>query len=150
MTTRPLIHADHHGLKHEEITQKIIGAFYDLYNELGYGFLESVYDAGMAVVLAERGLFFERQIAMPVTFHGHSLGDFRPDFLVERCVIIELKAARAIEPAFEKQLLNYLKATQIEVGIILNFGPEPKFKRLVFDNERKEIRGDQRKSAAAK
>jgi len=131
-------------LIHEELTQKIIGVFFNVYNELGHGFLESVYEEAFCVALAEQNIFYERQRAVPVFFHGRQIGDFRSDILVDSKVMIELKAIAAIERAHEKQLTNYLKATEIEVGIILNFGPEPKFKRIVFENERKKIRNHPR------
>ena len=106
-------------LKHHELTEKIIGVFFDVYNELGHGFLESVYQEALAIALAEQGLSVEHQVATPVWFRGHLIGDFRADMLVNRLVILELKAARAIDLAHEKQLLNYLSAT--EVGLLLNF-----------------------------
>ncbi len=149
-TSIPLIYADDRGLLHKELTEKIIGIFFDVYNELGHGFLESVYEEALSVALAEHGIFFQRQIAVPVWFHRQRIGDFRADLLVDGKVIIELKTGRGIDPAWEKQLLNYLRATQIEVGLLFNFGPEPQFRRYVFGNERKQIRECQRESAAAK
>ena len=150
ITAVPQICADQRGLVHSELTEKIIGVFYEVYNELGHGFLESVYEQALAVAFAEHQIFFERQIAIPVWFRAHQVGDFRADLLVENKVILELKAGRAIEAAWEKQLLNYLRATQIEVGLLLNFGPAPQFRRLVFENERKKIRVHPRKSAETK
>ena len=132
--------AEERGLKHRELTEKIIGVFYEVYNELGHGFLESVYEEAMAVALPQAGLKLERQVPLRVTFRGAVVGDFRADLLVENAVLLELKAAREIEPVHEAQLLNYLRATQIEVGLVLNFGPKPQFKRLVFENSRKETR----------
>jgi len=114
--------------------------FYDVYNELGHGFLESVYEGAMAIALGQAGLHIERQIALKVVFRGEVVGDSRADVVVERAVILELKAASGIDPAHEAQLLNYLRATEIEVGLLLNFGPRPQFKRLVFENSRKQIR----------
>ena len=149
-TSLPRIDADSHGLIHSELTEKIIGIFYEVYNELGHGFLESVYEQAIAITLAEHHIFFQRQIGIPVWFCGQQVGDFRADLLVENKVIIELKAGRAIETAWEKQLLNYLRATEIEVGLLLNFGPTPQFRRLVFDNERKKIRVHPRESAEEK
>jgi GxxExxY protein len=122
------------------LTEKIIGVFYDVYNELGHGFLESVYEGAMAIALGQAGLHIERQIALKVVFRGEVVGDSRADVVVERAVILELKAASGIDPAHEAQLLNYLRATEIEVGLLLNFGPRPQFKRLVFENSRKQIR----------
>jgi len=136
-TSIPWIYADQHGLKHHDLTEKLIGIFYAIYNELGHGFLESVYEQAFSVALAESGLFFQRQMAVPVFFHGQEIGDFLADLLVEGKVIVELKTGREIEPAWEKRLLNYLRGTQIEVGMLFNFGPSAQFKRYVFENERK-------------
>lgn len=134
------MHAEKPRLIHEELTEKILGIFYKVYNELGHGFLESVYEEAFCVSLAEQGIFYERQRAVPVYFHGLKIGDFRCDILVDTKVMVELKAIEAIDRAHEKQLTNYLKATEVEVGLILNFGPEPRFKRVVFENIRKGIR----------
>jgi GxxExxY protein len=127
-------------MKHQEITEKIIGAFYEVYNELGHGFLESVYEQSMAIALCEAGLQVVRQAPITVHFRGQMVGDFRADLLVNNQVIVELKAARAIESAFEAQLMNYLRATKVEIGLLMNFGPKPGFKRFIFDNERKSER----------
>ncbi len=126
-------------MKHQEITEKIIGVFYEVYNELGGGFLESVYEQSMAIALSEAGLLVVRQAPITVHFRGQVVGDFRADLLVNNQVIVELKAARAIERVFEAQLMNYLRATNIEVGLLMNFGPKPEFKRFIYDNERKGI-----------
>ncbi|MGA7683441.1 MAG: GxxExxY protein [Terriglobales bacterium] len=138
-TSLPRVHADPRGLKHFEVTEKIISVFYEVYNELGHGFIESVYEQALGIALAEHRIFFQRQIAIPVWFHGKPVGDFRADLLVDNKVIVELKVGRAIETAWEKQLLNYLRGTEIEIGLLLNFGPSAHFRRLVFDNERKKI-----------
>jgi GxxExxY protein len=150
LTSLPRIHADQRGLIHSELTEKMIGIFYDVYNELGHGFLESVYEQALAIALAEQQIFFQREIGIPVWFRGHQIGDFRADLLIDNKLIVELKAGRAIELAWEKQLLNYLRATEIEVGLLLNFGPTPQFRRLVFENERKKIRVHPRESAEKK
>jgi GxxExxY protein len=149
-TSLPRIRTDAHGLKHSDLTEKIIGIFYEVYNELGHGFLESVYEEALAIALAEQQIFFQRQVAIPVWFHGRQIGDFRADLLVASKVIVELKAGRAIESAWEKQLLNYLRGTEIEVGLLLNFGPSAQFRRLVFDNDRKKIRENPCESAEQK
>jgi GxxExxY protein len=138
------------NLKHHELTEKIIGLFYDVYNELGHGFLESVYEQSLAISLSEAGLKVERQVPITVWFRRQQVGDFRADLLIENTVLLELKAARTIEEAHEKQLLNYLRATDIEVGLLLNFGVKPQFRRLAYENERKKIRVDPRESAAEK
>lgn len=137
-----------HGLKHAELTEKIIGVFFDVYNELGHGFLESVYELALGIALTEAGLKVRHQVPIEVWFRGHQVGDFKADMVVDDKVLLELKAARNIDLAHEKQLLNYLRATQIEIGLLLNFGVKPEFRRLVFENERKEIRVHPRESAA--
>jgi len=136
------------NLKHRDLTEKIIGVFYDVYNELGHGFLESVYEQALAIALGQAGMKFERQVPVSVWFRGQQVGDFRADLLVENKVLLELKAARTIDEAHEKQLLNYLRATDNEVGLLLNFGVKPQFRRLVYENDRKKIRVDPRESAA--
>jgi GxxExxY protein len=142
-----VVHAIPTSLKHTEITEKVIGVFYDVYNELGHGFLESVHEEALAIALIQSGLKVERQVPIAVWFRGRGIGDFRADMLVER-VLLELKPARTIDQAHEKQLLNYLRATDVEVGLLLNFGTRPEFRRLVYENERKKIRVDPRESAA--
>ena len=124
-------------LKHRELTKKIIGVFYEVYNELGHGFLESVYQKSLILALNEAGLMVHSPVDIPVWFRGRQVGDFEADVLVERCVLLELKAASAIHSSHQAQLLNYLRATDIEIGVLLNFGVKPEFKRLVFDNLRK-------------
>lgn len=115
----------------------MIGVFFEVYNELGYGFLESVYEAAMEVALRQAGLGVRRQVPIEVRFRGQTIGDFRGDLVVEGVLLIELKAAKAIDPAHEAQILNYLRATDLEVGLLLNFGPRPAVRRLAFDNARK-------------
>jgi GxxExxY protein len=135
-------------LKHADVTEKIIGVFYDVYNELGYGFLECVYEESLAIALHEAGVTATRQIPLPVWFRGHKVGEFRADMLVENCVLLELKSARSLDPAHEAQLLHYLKSTEIEIGMLLNFGIRPPFRRLIFDNGRKKIRENPWRSVA--
>lgn len=130
------------NLLHGELTDKIIGVFYSVYNELGNGFLESVYKNAMLLALAEAGLNAEAERATPVMFRGQNVGNFFADILVEKRVILELKTANNINAAHESQLLNYLRATDIEVGLILNFGTKAQFKRLRMDNRLKTIRGN--------
>ena len=139
-TSIPRIYADDRGLKHGELTERLIGIFFDIYNELGHGFLESVYEQAFAIELAENDIFFQRQMAVPVWFHEQKIGEFRADLLVDGKVIVELKTGRGIDPAWEKQLLNYLRATEIEVGLLFNFGPEAQFRRYILENDRKKIR----------
>ena len=128
------------ALKHGELTQRIIGVFFEVYNELGHGFLESVYQKSFAVALSANGLDARTKIEVPVWFRGQRVGDFEADMLVERSVLLELKAGRALDSAHEAQLLNYLRATEIEVGILFGFGIRPEFKRLAYDNQRKQHR----------
>lgn len=124
-------------LKHAELTELIIGVFFDVYNELGYGFLESVYRRSLQLALREKALKVEAEVAVPVFFRGVNVGDFRADLVVNDCILLELKTAETIVIAHEAQLLNYLRATALEVGLILNFGPKAQVRRLLFDNERK-------------
>lgn len=140
--------AEQRGLKHRDLTERIIGVFYEVYNELGHGFLESVYEQAMAIAPSDAGLEVTRQFPLSVTFRGHIVGDYRADVVVNRAVILELKAVSGIDPAHEAQLLHYLRATDMEVGLLVNFGPKSQFKRLVFENSRKAIRANPRESAA--
>jgi GxxExxY protein len=125
--------------RHSELTRSIIGTFYEVYNELGHGFLESVYENALCIALREKGFDVHQQIDVPVWFRGSKIGDFDADVLVNKLVIVELKSVRTLDPAHVAQLLNYLKVTDIEVGLLLNFGPRPEFKRVVFGNDRKQI-----------
>ncbi len=140
---------DAHKFKHGEITHKVIGVFFEVYNELGHGFLESVYEKSLEFALNSMDVKVLRQIEIPVSFRGHAVGNFSADMLIENCVLIELKAARTLDSSHEAQLLNYLRATEIEVGLLLNFGLRPQFKRLIYDNPRKSIRENPRLSVAA-
>jgi GxxExxY protein len=135
-------------LKHSELTDKIIGVFYDVYNELGYGFLESTYAEAMVVALEQAGLSVVREFPVPVWFRGRKVGQYFADLMVEGLILLELKTAKALESAHEAQLLHYLKATEIELGLLLNFGTRPQFRRLLFDNDRKKIRGNPCESVA--
>ena len=112
------------------------------------GKCQSVYEEALAIALTQAGLEIQRQVPVPVWFRMRQIGNFKADLLVDGKVLLELKAARTIDQAHEKQLLNYLRATDIEVGLLLNFGAKPQFRRLVYENERKKIRVDPRSSAA--
>ncbi len=136
------------GWKHFELTPKIIGVFYDVYNELGHGFLESTYAEALVMALQDSGLSAAREIPVPVWFRGRKVGLYCADLIVEGVVLLELKAARTLESAHEAQLLHYLRATEVEVGLLLNFGLRPQFRRLLSDNERKRIRGNRCESVA--
>lgn len=121
--------------KHQDITEKIIKAFYNVYNTLGYGFLEKVYENAMMIELKTMGLNCVKQKPISVYFKENCVGEYFADIIVEDCVIIELKAAEGIIAEHEAQLLNYLKATEIEVGLLLNFGKKPQLKRMLFENK---------------
>jgi len=107
---------------HEEITEKILKACFEVSNELGNGFLESVYEKALMIVLTEMGLKIQTQVPLKVMFRGQTVGEFFPDIIVEDLVIIELKAVKALAPEHLAQVMNYLKATRIEVGLLVNFG----------------------------
>jgi len=124
-------------LKHGLVTDKILRVFYDVYNELGHGFLESVYHRSLVVALQSVGLNVCSPVDIPVWFRGTQVGSFEADILVENCVLLELKAVRTLDWSHRAQLLNYLRATDIEVGLLLNFGERPEFKRVILDNLRK-------------
>ncbi len=120
------------ALVHGELTRHIIGAFFEVYNELGYGFVESVYQRALPLALAAQGVRSEREVPLSVRFRGEVVGDYRADLVVEGKVIVESKVADKILPVHEMQLLNYLRATGITVGLVLNFGPRPTFRRLLL------------------
>ncbi len=122
------------NLKHSEITGKIIKAFYKVYNTLGYGFLEKVYENALASELEGMNLNVLQQAAINVFYNEKKVGDYFADLIVEDCVIVELKAIENLSVIHEAQLLNYLKATEIEVGLLLNFGGKAEYRRKVFDN----------------
>jgi len=124
------------NFKHTDITELIIKAYYKVYNTLGFGFLEKLYENAMFIELRNMGLFVEKQRRVKVFYEGNVVGDYCADLTVEEKVIVELKAAEALCEDHEFQLINYLKATEIEVGLLLNFGKKPEFKRKVFSNIR--------------
>jgi len=125
---------------HQDITEKIIKAFYNVYNSLGFGFLEKVYENSMLIELQSFNLKCERQKQLDVFYKGKKVGEYFADIIVEDKVIIELKAAETLIPEHEAQLLNYLKATSIEVGLLLNFGKTPQIKREIFQNQFKTVK----------
>jgi GxxExxY protein len=122
---------------HEELTNKIIKAFYTVYNTLGYGFLEKVYENAMMIELRKMNLNCSNQLPIKVFYDEQKVGDYYADIIVEDLIILELKAMEGIAEEHEYQLLNYLKATEIEIGLLLNFGEKPEFKRKIFANDRK-------------
>lgn len=125
------------SFKYKDITDIILKSFYEVYNELGDGFLESVYENALYIVLTGYGLCVERQENISVFFRGNIIEDFKTDLIANEKVIVELKAVRTFDPAHEAQLINYLKATNIEVGLLFNFGRKPGFMKFVYDNKRK-------------
>ncbi|HZS45941.1 MAG TPA: GxxExxY protein [Blastocatellia bacterium] len=127
------------GLKEQDVTRQILGCFFKVYNSLGYGFLEKVYEKALAIELRNKGLTVVCQQGVKVYYEGDLIGEYCADIVVNGTVIIELKVADAIHPAHESQLINYLKATEIEIGLLLNFGPKPTFVRKFFSNENKKI-----------
>jgi len=131
-------------MKHEALSEQIIGAFYTVYNALGYGFLEKVYENALAIELRRLGLRVECQRPITVYYRGHVVGEYFADIVVDGAIILELKAVRTLSKEHEAQLLNYLNATDYEVGLLLNFGPKAEIRRKVFDNERKKHRDSTR------
>jgi GxxExxY protein len=121
----------------EEITGRIISAFYKVYNTLGYGFIERLYHNAMIIEIAQDGLFVEIEKPIVVYYGANVLGNFEADLVVERRVIVELKAVEKLQPSHEAQLVNYLGATDIEIGLLFNFGKSAEFKRKLFENEYK-------------
>jgi len=126
-------------LLHKEITSKIIQAFYKVYNTLGYGFLEKVYENAMRIELGKSGIRVEQQKNIKVYYDSEQVGDYYADLLIENLIIVELKAAETICDEHETQLLNYLKATDIEVGLLINFGKIAEIKRKIFLNKNKKL-----------
>ena len=121
----------------DPLTHQVIGTFFEVYRELGVGFLEAVYCRALAISLADKRLVVESEVRIPVFFKGQPVGDYRADLLVERRLIVEVKAVDALGSAHRAQLLNYLRATTIEVGLLVNFGAKFGFERLLFTNDRK-------------
>lgn len=126
-------------MKHEETTEKIIKAFYKVYNTPGYGFLEKVYENALYIELTNLGLEVQKQKKHLVYYFGQVVGDYNADLLVNETVVLELKANEYVVEANENQLINYLKATNIEVGLLLNFGKKPEIRRKIFDNDKKNM-----------
>ena len=124
-------------MKHQNLTEDIIKIFYKVYNALGYGFLEKIYENAMMNEFRKAGIPAEAQSPIEVTYEGEIVGEHAADIIVDNKVIMELKAAKKLAEDHQAQLLNYLKATDMEVGLLLNFGPKPEISRKVFDNFRK-------------
>jgi GxxExxY protein len=127
-------------LKHKDVTEKILHAFYKIvYPQLGYGFLEKVYENAMVIALASLGMKAVPQVEINVYFENQVVGQYFADLVVNDVVIVELKAVTHLVSEHEAQLLNYLRATPYEVGLVLNFGPKSDFKRKAYENYRKNI-----------
>lgn len=124
-------------MKHEELTEKIIKAFYKVYNTLGYGFLEKVYENALYIELTGMGFNVQKQKKHLVYYFGHIVGDYCADLIVDGLIVLELKANEYVVEANENQLINYLKATTLEVGLLLNFSKKPEVKRKIFENDKK-------------
>lgn len=125
------------GLLHAELTEKILKVFFEVRAELGHGFLEVVFHRALLIALRDAGLKAESKVPFIVTFRGKQIGRFWADIVVEGLILIEIKVAPHIEPRHVAQALNYLRISNLEVGLILNFGPSGQFKRLVYANDRK-------------
>ena len=125
------------NLLHQEITEKIIKSYFKVYNTLGYGFLEKVYENAMVIELRKNGLEVKCQYPITVLFNNEIVGEYYADIIVNGIVVIELKAVKEISEEHEYQLINYLKATKIELGLLLNFGKLAEYKRKVFMNNYK-------------
>ncbi|MGD0623675.1 MAG: GxxExxY protein [Thermodesulfobacteriota bacterium] len=131
------MNTDSQDMKYKELTEKIIKIFYKVYTKLGYGFLEKVYENAMMIEFKKESIPAVSQSAIKVFYENEIIGEYFADILIDNKVIIEIKASRSLGPENEAQLLNYLKGTDIEVGLLLNFGPKPEIKRKVFDDFRK-------------
>jgi len=126
-------------MKRDDITEGVIGAFYEVYNVLGYGFLERVYEMALASEFSRRGLRFSRQVPIEVCYKGDVVGSYVADFLVEGKVIVEVKAMIGVGGVEAAQLLNYLKGTGKKVGLLLNFGKKAEIKRMIYETARGEV-----------
>ena len=124
-------------LLHKNITDIILKSYYKVFNNLGYGFLEKVYENALFYELKKQGLVCEKQKPIKVYYDEIQVGEYYADIIVNECIIIELKAAESLAEEHEFQLINYLKATDIEVGLVLNFCKNPQFKRKIFTNNKK-------------
>jgi len=122
---------------HRQLTERIIGVYHEVYSTLGRGFFERIYHRAMLIALADAGLAATADARFKVSFRGHSLGEFVPDVVVEDRVLLEIKATGALQPHDEAQLLNYLRASPIEVGLLLNFGEKREIKRRVLTADKK-------------
>ena len=134
---------------HAELTERVLSVFYKVYNELGGGFLKGVYHRAMRMALLQAGLKTESEVPVPVMFRGKVVGDYRADLVVEGRILLELKAVAGLDRTHEGQVLHYLRATDFEVALLMNFVPKPQFKRFVLENSNKQIRVDPRSSGVS-
>jgi GxxExxY protein len=123
--------------KHSDLTGKILRAFFQLHKEMGFGFSEKVYESALEVLLQETGLVPARQKEILVYYHGRVVGEYKADMIVNEVVLLEIKSVEKLIDAHDAQLLNYLKSTEFEVGLLLNFGRQAEFHRKIYDNSRK-------------
>ena len=121
-----------HELIEEQLTESVIGGFYEVYNALGYGFLEQVYTAALERELRARGLAVGREVWVPVHYHGEEISRQRIDMVVDQRLVIEAKSTQELHKSAPRQVYNYLRATRLQVGLLLHFGPHPAFYRLVY------------------
>jgi len=135
----PIVSYDAARYKHSDLTKQIIGIFYEVYNILGYGFLERVYENALVIRLRKAGFTVAQQQPIKVYFDGVVVGEYFADLVVNGLIILEIKAVKELVEAHEAQLINYLKATPYEVGLLLNFGPKPQVVRKAYDNRRKPL-----------
>ena len=124
---------------HGGLTERIIRCFFEVYNRLGFGFLEKVYERAMMIELAEEGLTARCQSSVVVYYKEEQVGDYFADIIVQDTIIVELKATEGVAEEHELQLINYLKATDLEIGLLLNFGKKPEVRRKIFTNDRKKV-----------
>jgi len=144
------MNADKSELIYGELTDRVIGIFYSVHNELGFGFVESVYENALSLALRDAGLGVEQQMRLQVRFRGVVVGQFAADMVVEQRLLVELKTVSHIVPAHEAQLTHYLKATGLRVGLLLNFGPRAQFKRRIFDPALSALIRDHPRQSASK
>ena len=124
-------------LLHEDVTSRILKVFYEVYNELGYGFLERICQSAMVMALRDEGLSVAEKIPLAVMFRGVCLGEFEPDLVVNGVVLVEIKSGSSVHAWHDAQVVNYLRASSFEVGLLLNFGPKPEHRRRILTNDRK-------------
>jgi GxxExxY protein len=129
-------------IQEKELSNEIIRTFYHVYNELGYGFLEKVYHNALLFALSKKGYQCESKKKVVVYFEGMQVGEYYPDLIINNSIILEIKTSEGLSFENECQLINYLRATDIEIGLLLNFGKKPEFRRKFYTNDRKRIRID--------